>query len=60
MTSAPGATILASLSGGLVAGTTNLIAAGAIFGGTLTHGLQLIASGLLGDWALRAERARRR
>jgi hypothetical protein len=53
MTSAPGATILASLSAGLVAGTTNLIAAGAIFGGTLTHGLQLIASGLLGDWAFK-------
>jgi hypothetical protein len=53
MTSAPGASILASLSAGLVAGTTNLIAAGAIFGGTLTHGLQLIASGLLGEWAFK-------
>jgi hypothetical protein len=51
MTSAPAARIFASLSAGLVAGTTNLIAAGAIFGGTLTHGLQLIASGLLGEWA---------
>jgi hypothetical protein len=51
MTSAPGARILASLSAGLVAGTTNLIAAGAIFGGTLTHGLQQIASGLFGDAA---------
>jgi hypothetical protein len=51
MTSAPSAGIVASLSAGLVAGTTNLIAAGAIFGGTLTHGLQLIASGLLGEWA---------
>ena len=51
MTSAPAATILASLSAGLVAGTTNLIAAGAIFGGTLTHGLQQIASGLFGDAA---------
>jgi hypothetical protein len=53
MTSAPAARILASLSAGLVAGTTNLIAAGAIFGGTLTHGLQLIASGLLGEWAFK-------
>ena len=51
MTAAPAATILASLSAGLVAGTTNLIAAGAIFGGTLTHGLQQIASGLFGDAA---------
>jgi hypothetical protein len=53
MTSAPTAKILASLSAGLLAGTTNLIAAGAIFGGTLTHGLQLIASGLLGEWAFK-------
>lgn len=53
MSSAAGAGILASLSAGLVAGTTNLIAAGAIFGGTLTHGLQLIASGLLGEWAFK-------
>ena len=51
MTSAPAARILASLSAGLVAGTTNLIAAGAIFGGTLTHGLQMIASGLFGEAA---------
>jgi hypothetical protein len=51
MTSAPAARILASLAAGLVAGTTNLIAAGAIFGGTLTHGLQQIASGLFGDAA---------
>jgi hypothetical protein len=51
MTAAPAARILASLSAGLVAGTTNLIAAGAIFGGTLTHGLQQIASGLFGDAA---------
>jgi hypothetical protein len=42
---------LASIAAGLVAGTTNLMAAGLIFGGTLTHGLQLIASGLLGDRA---------
>jgi hypothetical protein len=53
MTAAPAATIFASLAAGLVAGTTNLIAAGAIFGGTLTHGLQLIASGLLGEWAFK-------
>jgi len=53
MTAAPRARIFASLSAGLVAGTTNLIAAGAIFGGTVTHGLQLIASGLLGDWAFK-------
>jgi hypothetical protein len=42
---------LVSIAAGLVAGTTNLIAAGMIFGGTLTHGLQLIASGLLGGRA---------
>jgi hypothetical protein len=53
MTSAPSAKILVSLGAGLLAGTTNLIAAGAIFGGTLTHGLQLIASGLLGEWAFK-------
>ena len=51
MTSASAAKFLASLGAGLVAGTTNLIAAGAIFGGTPTHGLQLIASGILGEWA---------
>ena len=53
MTSATGTKILASLAAGLAAGTTNLIAAGAIFGGTLTHGLQQIASGLLGEAAFR-------
>ncbi|WP_407174506.1 hypothetical protein [Bradyrhizobium sp. STM 3562] len=53
MTSAPARPIFASLGAGLFAGTTNLIAAGAIFGGTLTHGLQLIASGLLGEWAFK-------
>lgn len=53
MTSAPATRIFASLSAGLVAGTTNLIAAGAIFGGTLTHGLQQIASGLFGDAAFK-------
>ncbi|HLZ03522.1 MAG TPA: hypothetical protein VKR55_15410 [Bradyrhizobium sp.] len=41
----------ASIAAGLVAGTTNLIAAGMIFGGTLTHGLQSIASGLIGERA---------
>jgi hypothetical protein len=51
VTSTAGAKILASAAAGLVAGTTNLIAAGAIFGGTLTHGLQLIASGILGERA---------
>jgi len=51
MASAPAAKVAASLGAGLVAGTTNLIAAGAIFGGTLTHGLQQIASGLLGESA---------
>jgi hypothetical protein len=56
MTSAASAKILASVSAGLLAGTTNLIAAGAIFGGTLTHGLQLIASGLLGEWAFKGGR----
>lgn len=45
------AKILAGLGAGLLAGTTNLIAAGAIFGGTLTHGLQQIASGLLAERA---------
>jgi hypothetical protein len=53
MTATPGTTILASVGAGLLAGTTNLIAAGAIFGGTLTHGLQLIASGLLGNAAFK-------
>jgi len=53
MTSAPIGRILASLGAGLLGGTMNLIAAGAIFGGTLTHGLQLIASGLLGEWAFK-------
>jgi hypothetical protein len=43
--------ILVSIAAGLLGGTTNLIAAGMIFGGTLTHGFQLIASGLLGERA---------
>ena len=55
MTSAPSGRIFASFAAGLVAGTTNLIAAGAIFGGTLSHGLQLIASGLLGEWAFKGD-----
>jgi hypothetical protein len=40
---------LVSIAAGLAAGTSNLVAAGLTFGGTLTHGLQSIASGLLGD-----------
>jgi hypothetical protein len=51
MKSAIAGRILVNVGAGLVAGTTNLIAAGAIFGGTLAHGLQLIASGLLGEGA---------
>jgi hypothetical protein len=42
---------LVSVAAGLAAGTTNLVAAGLIFGGTLTHGLQSIACGLLGERA---------
>jgi len=48
---------LTSVAAGLVAGTTNLIAAGAIYHGTLTHGLQTIASGLLGEQAFAGGRA---
>jgi uncharacterized membrane protein YagU involved in acid resistance len=43
--------IFLSIGAGLLAGTTNLIAAALIFGGTLTRGFQLIASGLLGKQA---------
>jgi len=53
MKSEPTARVLAGAAAGLVAGTTNLIAAGIIFGGTLTHGLQTIAAGLLGDAAFK-------
>ena len=47
MKSEPTARALARVAAGLVAGTTNLIAAGIIFGGTLTHGLQIIAAQFL-------------
>ena len=42
---------LIAVAAGMVAGTTNLVAAAAIFGGTVTHGFQMIASGLLGEQA---------
>jgi uncharacterized membrane protein YagU involved in acid resistance len=43
--------VLIAVAAGVVAGTTNLVAAGAIFGGTMAHGFQMIASGLLGEQA---------
>jgi hypothetical protein len=43
--------VLIIVAAGIIAGTTNLVAAGAIFGGTMTHGFQMIASGLLGEEA---------
>jgi uncharacterized membrane protein YagU involved in acid resistance len=43
--------LLIIVAAGIVAGATNLVAAGAIFGGTMTHGFQMIASGLLGEQA---------
>jgi hypothetical protein len=43
--------VLIIVTAGMVAGTTNLVAAGAIFGGTMTHGFQMIASGVLGEQA---------
>lgn len=43
--------MLIAVAAGIVAGTTNLVAAGAIFGGTMTHGFQMIAAGLLGEQA---------
>jgi hypothetical protein len=43
--------VLIAVAAGIVAGTTNLVAAGAIFGGTMTHGFQMIAAGLLGEQA---------
>jgi hypothetical protein len=43
--------VLITVAAGMVAGTTNLVAAGAIYGGTMTHGFQMIASGLLGEEA---------
>ena len=36
--------MLITVAAGAVAGTTNLVAAGAIFGGTMAHGFQMIAS----------------
>jgi len=43
--------VLIAVVAGIVAGITNLVAAGAIYGGTMTHGFQIIASGLLGQEA---------
>jgi uncharacterized membrane protein YagU involved in acid resistance len=43
--------VLIAVAAGMVAGATNLVAAAAIFGGTMTHGFQMIASGLLGEQA---------
>jgi uncharacterized membrane protein YagU involved in acid resistance len=40
--------VLIAVAAGIVAGITNLVAAAVIFGGTMTHGFQMIASGLLG------------
>lgn len=45
--------VLIAVAAGIVAGTTNLVAAGAIFGGTMMHGFQMIASGVLGEHAFR-------
>jgi uncharacterized membrane protein YagU involved in acid resistance len=42
---------LIAVAAGMVAGTTNIVAAGAIFGGSAMHGFQMIASGLLGEQA---------
>jgi hypothetical protein len=42
---------LIAIAAGMVAGTTNLAAAAAIFGGPPTQGFQMIASGLLGEAA---------
>jgi hypothetical protein len=42
---------LIAVAAGMVAGATNLVAAAAIFGGTMMHGFQMIASGLLGEEA---------
>jgi hypothetical protein len=43
--------MLLSLGAGILAGTMNLAAAAMIFGGSVTHGFQMIASGLLGERA---------
>jgi uncharacterized membrane protein YagU involved in acid resistance len=46
-----GRRVLIAVAAGMVAGTTNLLAAAAIFGGTMTHGFQMIAAGVLGEKA---------
>jgi hypothetical protein len=43
--------VLIAIAAGMLAGATNLVAAAAIFGGTMTNGFQMIASGLLGEQA---------
>jgi hypothetical protein len=43
--------VLIAVAAGMLAGATNLVAAAAIFGGTMTNGFQMIASGLLGEQA---------
>ena len=43
--------VLIAVAAGMVAGTTNLVAAAVIFGGTVMRGFQMIASGLLGEEA---------
>lgn len=43
--------VLIAVTAGLVAGVTDLVAAGAILGGPMMHGFQMIASGLLGEQA---------
>jgi hypothetical protein len=43
--------VLIAVAAGMVAGATNLVAAAAIFGGTMMQGFQMIASGLLGGQA---------
>jgi uncharacterized membrane protein YagU involved in acid resistance len=50
-TQAPRRIVLIAVASGLVAGIANLVAAGAIFGGTMTHGFQMIAAGVLGEQA---------
>jgi uncharacterized membrane protein YagU involved in acid resistance len=43
--------VLIAVAAGMVAGTTNIVAAGAIFGGPPMRGFQMIASGALGEAA---------
>jgi hypothetical protein len=43
--------ILVSVRAGILADTMNLAAAAMIFGGSVTHGFQMIVSGLLGERA---------